>query len=84
MSLYDPLCLYDDKYKKIRVICAKCNDVFILSYGGKSHRCPCRYHNFDKNDFCIDCNRHKKHIMSSNCYHIRKTPLCCFGGCTIS
>jgi hypothetical protein len=63
------------------VKCVKCNDRYILHYGGKSKRTSCRVHNWVKKDYeiidgqvytvelCLTCNVLKSNHGSSNCYH---------------
>jgi hypothetical protein len=60
--------------------CQKCNDTYILHYGGKSQRTRCRNHHYIVNQLgqmqCLDCNLIKNEY-SVNCYHTSKpTTLC--------
>lgn len=60
--------------------CQKCNDKYILHYGGKSRRTSCRNHNYIVNQLgqmqCIDCSKIKNQ-SSLNCYHTSKPIMQC-------
>lgn len=60
--------------------CKKCNDTYILHYGGKSERTSCRNHNYIMNQLgqmqCLDCNLIKNQY-SRNCYHVAKQKQLC-------
>ena len=59
-----------DYYKYNKVICGKCNDRFIVTFGGYSQRRSCREHNYI-NNICDICNK-KKNEGSQCCYHMKK------------
>lgn len=53
--------------------CYKCYDKFKLDCGGcYSNRRSCRMHNFDNNDYCIDCHEHRDKLKRYTCYHVKK------------
>lgn len=60
--------------------CQKCNDIYLLHYGGKSQRTSCRNHNYIVNQLgqmqCIDCCLIKNQ-SSRNCYHTAKPVMPC-------
>ena len=64
---------------KVYATCMKCSDTFILDFGGKSKRQPCRHHSFNQG-ICKDCGREIG--IGRNCYHIRKDDY--FDCCNIS
>lgn len=62
------------KKNHIKKQCAKCNDMFIPTYGGISERHSCRQHEYSENDICLHCDSHKS---NHNCYHIvRRDKIC--------
>ncbi len=67
--------------QKVYVTCRKCHDRFILDFGGKSMRRPCRRHSYNSQGICQDCGRTMEG-RGGNCYHIRKNEL--FDCCNIS
>ena len=66
--------------RKQQVKCQKCNDKYILHYGGKSERTSCRNHNYVTNQLgqpqCIDCHL-IKNKYNQNCYHTTKPTMSC-------
>lgn len=78
------MCSYvklDNRKEKKWGTCGKCGASFVLHYGGKSQRMPCRVHEWDKNNKCIICYQNRNNY-SGNCYHVIETP-CCLGMCSI-
>ena len=67
--------------QKVYVTCRKCYDRFILDFGGKSMRRPCRRHSYNSQGICQDCGRTMEG-RGGNWYHIRKNEL--FDCCNIS
>ena len=64
----------------IKGYCDKCNDSFTLTYGNRSKRTSCRYHNF-VDGYCYDCGQYKNNVKG-NCFHITSPNICLT--CTIS
>ena len=59
----------DDYYKRKKTFrCSKCNDIYTTTHGRYSERRSCRFHQFNKDGFCIGCRQYKKDT-SANCYH---------------
>ena len=60
-----------DYYQSLRgpKICIKCNDNFKPKCGGKSERTSCRYHIYNKNNYCTFCRSFKNELKFQNCYH---------------
>lgn len=50
-------------------ICDKCNDTFTLK---KRDRTSCRYHRYDENGECVNCNVNILSKLVKNCYHEEK------------
>ena len=78
MSSYTKMTNHEHVY----VTCRKCEDRFILDYGGKSNRQSCRYHDYKKGS-CLDCGKDENH-GGGNCHHVRKIYCLSFECCTIS
>ena len=55
--------------------CEKCNDRFLVHWGGRSERTPCRFHSWDQSGKCSCCEQDRANY-SGNCYHIRADPVC--------
>jgi hypothetical protein len=71
-SLY---CTLQQNRSMHKVYCEKCNDKFVLTYGNKSERNSCRYHNHIVNQLgqlkCTDCDLIGNQC-SKNCYHVQR------------